>query len=506
MAERSLKARLIVELLQKAGLLLEVKNRTPEHVFPAYSADSRRLGDEDLFIAYRGVQFDAHALLPQLEQSHPHIGLIIDEAGSWESARAGDFPFVCLVSDSREAWALLAAYRWDYPQEHLKILGVTGTNGKTSTVWYIRQIFELLGESCLTIGTLGVYCGTEKFALQHTTPDPDELFHYLALARERGCRWVAMEVSSHAVVQKRLGPLRFDAVAFTSFSRDHLDFHATMEEYFAAKWDFIAHYRKPGGVAYLSSALGAWKPANAATSGCRSYGPAKSTSSADDLTYLISDMQLSHSAFSLHQGSKTWTGKLSFGGDFAVDNFVAAWALVKSVSGLILKPERWSAVKAVPGRFEPLESAFARGFAVIVDYAHTPDALEKTLMRLRSLTQGHLWLVFGCGGDRDKGKRPVMGRIAEEQADQVVLTSDNPRSEDPDAILKDIAAGMQHPEKAHAAVDRRQAIALALRAMQKGDTLLIAGKGHEDYQLIGTRRLTFSDLAVAAEILEEIKA
>lgn len=503
MGERALKARLIVEALQKAGMLLEVRQNAPEHIFPDYTTDSRRLSPNGLFIAYRGVSFDAHALLPQLALSHPGAGMIVDERSAWEASQAFPFPFVCLVRDSREAWAFLAAYHHDFPNEHLSVFGVTGTNGKTSTVWYIRQILDLLGEPCLSIGTLGVYLDYEKFDLAQTTPDPDDLFRYLALARQRGCRWAAMEVSSHAVVQKRLGPLRFDGVAFTSFSRDHLDFHASMEEYFAAKWKFIANSRKPGGIAWLSSSLGTWKPANAAGSGCRTYGPAHPGGSIDDLVYTILDMQLSHSEFSLHQGAKTWTGRLSFGGDFAIDNFVAAWALVKSVSGKILPPERWPEIKPVPGRFEPLAEAFAQGFAVIVDYAHTPDALEKTLHRLRGLTPGKLWVVFGCGGDRDKGKRPLMGRAAEQNADRVIVTSDNPRTEDPEAVVNDIVRGFVDPAQARTEVDRREAIRLAINGAASGDTILIAGKGHEDYQLIGKQKLSFDDLKVARSLLAE---
>ncbi len=501
MVDRPLKARSIVDLLQKAGLLLDVRLTAPEHIFTSFSTDSRRLEPQSLFLAYSGVKFDAHAALSALQVSHPEAGVLIERAESWPDCQ--NFPFACLVTDTREAWALIASYRHDFPQDHLQLIGVTGTNGKTSTVWYIRQILEAQGLSCMTLGTLGVYLGKEKFPAQHTTPDPDDLFRYLALARDRGCKWVAMEVSSHAVVQKRLGPLRFDAVAFTSFSRDHLDFHPTMEDYFAAKWYFITHFRKPSGIAWLSTALGDWKPANAGALGCRSYGPMEVAHTPDDLSYTIEDMQLSHSDLILRKGNRSWKGRLPFGGDFAIDNFVAAWALVKSVTGLTLDPARWSQIEAVPGRFEPLKAAFAHGLAVVIDYAHTPDALEKTLAKLKDLTTGQLWVVFGCGGDRDKGKRPLMGRIAEQKADRIVLTSDNPRSENPLAIIQDIAGGLTQKEKAQIEVDRHKAIGLALEGAQKGDTILIAGKGHEDYQIIGQQRLDFDDKKVATAWLEK---
>jgi UDP-N-acetylmuramoyl-L-alanyl-D-glutamate--2,6-diaminopimelate ligase len=496
----TLQAKLIVDVLKKAGLLLDARVANPSTVFSAYTTDSRQIQPQGLFIAYQGVRFDSHTLLGELSRQFPDLGVILDRSAHWEECRS--FSFACLVKDSREAWAYLAAYRWGQPQEQLQLIGVTGTNGKTSTVWYVRQILAALGESCMTLGTLGVYCGQEHLPTQHTTPDPDDLFSALALAVQRGIKWVAMEASSHAIVQKRLGPIRFDAVAFTSFSRDHLDFHGTMEAYFAAKWELITHYRKPGGAAWLSHALGAWKPANAGALGCRTYGPDGANEGEAgpwELVYTPQDLQLSHSDVCLHDGKQSLQGRLPFGGDFTVDNFVVAWALVRAVSGLSLAGDRWQQIAPVPGRFEPVSSAFGLGLAVIVDYAHTPDALEKTLMKLRELTKGQLWVVFGCGGDRDRGKRPLMGRVAEQWADRVIVTSDNPRTEMPEAIIDDIIGGLHRPERAERQADRRHAIGQAILRAVRGDSILIAGKGHEDYQIIGQERLPFDDHKVAEE-------
>lgn len=497
-----LRAGTLVKLLEDAGQLLRAHMPDPEQVFSAHTTDSRRLGPQQIFIAYRGVKTDAHQHIAPLLQAHPDAGVIYDDPAFEPQCRQA--AWACLVKDSREAWAQLAAYRWGQPQRQLRFLGVTGTNGKTSTVWILRQLLLQLQLPCMSIGTLGVYCGAEKLPASHTTPDPDDLFQYLALAVERGIPWVAMELSSHAVRQKRLGPLRFDGIAFTSFSRDHLDFHPSMEDYFAAKWELVRDFRKQDAPAWLSSSLGSWLPREAAALGCFLYGPEGPDAARFRLSYQIEAMDLGASRFQLQlkgaagQAPQVWRGSLPFGGDFAVDNFAAAFALMASVLGRTVDSSHWGAVAPVPGRFEPL---LAHGLAVLIDYAHTPDALEKTLTKLRALSKGQVWVVFGCGGDRDKGKRPLMGRIAEVGADRVILTSDNPRSENPEAILDDILAGFERPERAMRITDRAQAIQYAIQQAAAQDVILVAGKGHEDYQLIGTQVLSFDDKKVAAAFL-----
>ncbi len=487
----------LIALFQEAGILRAVQGRVPDSSFVSYTPDSRKLSDGDLFLAYKGVHFDAHALLPELLQAKSQCGFIVDQESSWSLLK--EAPWACLVSDTREAWAWIAAHAHGRPERSLRLLGVTGTNGKTSTVWFLRQILAALGEKVLTLGTLGIYLGDEFFAGSHTTPDPDETFRYLALARDRGMGWAAMEVSSHALVQKRLSPLRFDAVAFTSFSRDHLDFHASMEEYFAAKWELIERYRKPLACAWLSERIDAFLPATLAPN-LRRYS-SQQVAADQGVSYQVHSMDLTSTDLSLHLGSQSWRGRLPFSGDFAVENFAVAWDSIRVLTGRSLEPENWTRIAPVPGRFEPVVAAAAHGFAVIVDYAHTPDALEKTLIKLRGLTQGHVWVVFGCGGDRDKGKRPLMGAAAELHADRLVLTSDNPRTEEPQAILQDIQAGLKHPERALVEVDRRRAIAHAVKAAKAGDAILIAGKGHEDYQILGTQKYPFDDRLVATEFL-----
>ncbi len=485
----------VLHCLESSGLLLAKKGFMPTRVVPEITTDTRKLEDGDLFIAYRGVQFDAHVRVPELSRQHPNTVFIIEDERCFQ-LMGEDQPFL-LVKDSREAWSYVAALRYGNPHEKLKMIGVTGTNGKTSTVWFVRQILKALGQPSMTIGTIGVFCGDEMLPATHTTPDPDELFKSFATALARGITYVAMEVSSHAIVQRRIGPIRFDAVAFTSFSRDHLDFHATMKEYFAAKWELFTRYRKKDAPAFVSTTIRDHIPHSKLK--LSSYGPAQSKQEGDHgYFYSITESRLDHTHLDVTADTKlAWD--FPFGGDFVMDNFTAALALVQ---GLGETGEfSGSQIKPVPGRFEPVEAAQSRGIAVIVDYAHTPDALEKTLAKLKEMTKGKLWALFGCGGDRDSGKRPLMGKIAEEQADIIVVTSDNPRTEKPDFIIEQILKGMLRKKPVHVIEDRREAIAFACLNAKPGDSVLIAGKGHEDYQIIGKTKYHFDDRSVAAEVL-----
>ena len=485
----------VVDCLEKAGLVLAKKGSIPDREIPGYTTDTRQLENGALFIAYRGVQFDAHVRVPELARQFPESVFIIEESRCYELM--SDDNAILLVKDSREAWSYIAALRYGNPQEKLKMIGVTGTNGKTSAVWFVRQILKALGKPCMTLGTIGVFCGEEILPATHTTPDPDELFRSLAIALDRGLEFAAMEVSSHAIVQRRLGPIRCDAVAFTSFSRDHLDFHASMKEYFAAKWELFTRYRKSAAPAFLSTTVRQWIPKTSVK--FEYYGPRDSTHAGDrGYFYAIEESRLDHSRLVLDTPAAQLGWDFGFGGDFVMDNFTAALALVE---GLGLKAVfSGSLIRPVPGRFEPIPEASQRAIAVIVDYAHTPDALEKTLTKLKEMTVGKLWVVFGCGGDRDRGKRPLMGRIAEAIADVVVVTSDNPRTESPSHIIGQIVEGMNQ-KTVSIYEDRREAIAFACLMAEPGDSILIAGKGHEDYQIIGTTKYSFDDRLVAAQIL-----
>jgi len=505
MLTRTLIAQDIVHVLQKAGLLIQHRIPRADQSFSGHTTHTAQVKAEALFIAYRGVSFDAHAAIDDLLGRFDGLGFIVEQSDAFEKLR--DKAFVCLVKDSRDAWAWLAAHSYHNPQDRLRMIGITGTNGKTSTVWFLRQLLRTIGEPCLILGTLGVYCGEEQFPATHTTPDPDELFRQLAMAVDKGINWAAMEVSSHAVVQRRLGPLRFDAAGFTSFSRDHLDFHPTMEEYFAAKWELFTHLLKPNALAWLSHGLESWLPEDAFTRGFHFYGTRRSgrTMQAGDAVYEVSAMTLQSTAMTVSLGTQQWAGQLPFGADFAMANFTAALMIVEGLLPGRMAAANWSQIEPVPGRFEPVTAAFAEGLAVIVDYAHTPDALDKTLHKLRELTKGKLWVVFGCGGDRDRGKRPLMGAVAEKEADVIVVTSDNPRTEDPETIVNEVLRGMTQA-KHQVILDREAAILWAIEGAQPDDSILIAGKGHEDYQIIGKEKFPFDDRKVAALCLQKRKA
>lgn len=491
----------IVSCLQNAGLLLNQKGFVPQRDLSAYTTDTRKLENGDLFIAYKGVQFDAHSRVPALALQYRESVFIIEEPKCFDVMTADHC--VLLVKDSREAWSYIAALRYGNPQDRLKLLAVTGTNGKTSTVWFVRQILMARNIPCMTLGTIGVYLGDEMLPASHTTPDPDDLFRSFALALERGITWVAMEVSSHAIVQRRLGPLKFDSVAFTSFSRDHLDFHATMKEYFAAKWELFTRYAKENAPAWVSTTVREHLPAKSAKVPFQFYGPtaAMGEDAKNGYSYSISESRLNHSRLTLKSSRQSYDIDFDFGGDFVLDNFTAALALVDSLDPInVIEGAK---IKPVPGRFEPVSAASKLNFAVIVDYAHTPDALEKTLAKLKEMTTGQLWVVFGCGGDRDNGKRPLMGEIAERIADQIVVSSDNPRTESPGEIINQILKGMPQKKKIHVIEDRAAAIEFACLAAKAGDSILIAGKGHEDYQIVGKTKFPFDDRLVASEVLEK---
>ncbi len=491
----------VVTCLEQAGLLLNQKGAIPRREMVHSTTDTRKLQNGDLFIAYKGVQFDAHSRVPALALQFPATVFIIEEPKCFDVMSADHV--VLLVKDSREAWSHIAALRYGNPQEQLKLLGVTGTNGKTSTVWFFREILGTLAIPCMTLGTLGVYCGDEMLPASHTTPDPEELFKSLALAKARGIEWIAMEISSHAIVQKRLGPLKFDAVAFTSFSRDHLDFHPTMKEYFAAKWELFTDYCKPSVKRFVSTTVRKHLPPSAKLVPFSYYGPKSEmeAAKAEGYAYQISESRLNHSFLNLTSKDLSLAISFDFGGDFALDNFTAAFALVNSL--LPMQSLDGSKIKPVPGRFEPVPAAVPFNFAVIVDYAHTPDALEKTLTKLKEMTTGQLWVVFGCGGDRDPGKRPLMGAIAEKFADQIIVSSDNPRTEMPGEIINQILKGMPRKKKVHVIEDRLSAIEFACLKAKAGDSILIAGKGHENYQIIGNTKFPFDDRLVSAEVLQK---
>jgi UDP-N-acetylmuramoyl-L-alanyl-D-glutamate--2,6-diaminopimelate ligase len=398
-----------------------------------------------------------------------------------------------IVAAKRMDIARAAAAQYGYPALSLRTIAVTGTNGKTTTVNILRALLDLPAVPAASIGTLGVLVGMEgrpiPGGLGLTTPGPDELQRVLRELVDAGVQSVAMEVSSHALDQHRIYGIAFDAAVFTNFTRDHLDYHGTMEEYFAAKARLVG-YIKGSGAAVVNADQREWDSLPVAPR-VLTYGLNNGDVRADDISF-----DATGSNWTLRSGDESEQVRLPLVGDFNVINSLAAVAAALAV-GIPLRALAHSLaiIPQIPGRLELI----AHSPPIIRDYAHTPDALVRSLAAIRPFVTGKIILVFGAGGDRDPGKRPLMGAAAEAGADRVIVTSDNPRTEDPEAIIDEIERGMQSPHERLS--DRRRAIARAIEIASPGDTILLAGKGHETYQVVGTEKRPFDERQVVAELL-----
>jgi UDP-N-acetylmuramoyl-L-alanyl-D-glutamate--2,6-diaminopimelate ligase len=403
-----------------------------------------------------------------------------------------------VVRDGRRAAAIAAAEAYGRPAARLDLVAVTGTNGKTTTVSMLRHLLHTPERPAASIGTLGVLVGTEARALPGgaglTTPGPVELQRVLRALVDAGVATVAMEVSSHSLDQRRVDGLLFAAAVFTNFTRDHLDYHETMEAYFLAKARLVAQL-DVDGAAVVNADEAAWGGLLPAGRLVR-YSGAETAGvdvAAEEPRYGPRGTECT-----LRFGAERVPARVPLVGDFNVVNAcgaaATAWALGHAPAEIAA---RLATLPQVPGRLEVLSERPL----VLRDYAHTPDALERALRAVRPFVAGRLFVVFGCGGDRDRGKRPEMGRIAVHEADVAYVTSDNPRTEDPERILDDIVAGMDGAP--HERIeDRRAAIAAALAAADPArDAVLLAGKGHETYQIRGTTRLPFDEAAIVRELL-----
>jgi len=475
----------IVDALSEADLLDVVRGELPREV-TAISDDSRALRAGSLFLAVRGAERDGHDYLDAAASAGAVAALVADPLRT-------PLPAI-VVKDTRRAAAVAAAAFHGFPARQLRLVGVTGTNGKTTTVGMLRHLLDAPSARAASIGTLGVLVGSEGALIEGgsglTTPGPAELQRVLRVLHDQGVRTVVMETSSHALHQKRLEGLRFDAGVFTNLTRDHLDYHVTMEAYLAAK-ALLASQLAPYGTAVVNADDVAWSalPTPSRTVRFGLHAPADVTAADVRYTPRGSDWMFV-AAGERHQVN------LPLIGDFNVANALAAGAAAWSLRMPAAEvAARLTTMPQVPGRLELVNASPT----VLRDYAHTPDALERALAAVRPFTTGSLVVVFGCGGDRDRGKRPEMGRIAEAGADRVIVTSDNPRTEDPERILDDIEAGMTGGR--HERIeDRREAIFHAIDGARPGDVILLAGKGHETYQIRGTVKLPFDERAIVREI------
>ncbi|MGC2131020.1 MAG: UDP-N-acetylmuramoyl-L-alanyl-D-glutamate--2,6-diaminopimelate ligase [Candidatus Aquilonibacter sp.] len=447
--------------------------------------DSRRVTPGALFVALAGEHTDGHAFI----QAAVHNGAT---AVLLEEARALDVPesvTAIAVPDSRRALSVLAAAFYGDPSRTLDVLGVTGTNGKTTTTRMIAALVEMSGRPCGVIGTVGANFRDRSWTLEQTTPQPPELHGLLAQMRELGAWAVAMEVSSHALALDRVEDVHFRVAALTNITRDHLDFHQTIEAYAAAKHRLF--HMTQAAVLNIDDEHGArWLPE------VRRKVPTLSYSLRGDADLVAVNIEPDASGSSFEVDGTPM--RVHLPGLFNVANALAAIGVAITLGiDLDTCARGLDTLVRVAGRMEHVSGG---DIDVVVDYSHTPNSLENALIALRETTPHKLAVVFGCGGDRDRGKRPEMGRIAAAFADRVYVTSDNPRSESPQAIVAEIETGIGgHPHVAE--VDRRAAIRRAIEEASPGDVVLIAGKGHETYQIIGTQTLPFDDAEVAREAL-----
>ncbi len=503
----------LLSALRDAGLgVLDGAPSVPAQLH-GVSDDSRAVVPGGVFVAVRGWAADGHAYITSAVERG--AALIIAEDPVTASVP------LLRVPNSRRAAAVAAAAYYGRPADALRLVGVTGTNGKTTTVHLVRALLSATGMAAASIGTLGVLTGAEGTPLaggqELTTPGPVEMQRVLRMLVDAGVQAVALEVSSHALDQARVEGLAFDVAVYTSFSRDHLDYHGTMEAYFAAKARLLAQLR-PDGIAVVNAMEPAWHGlppvAHVLPFLATLPGDAEDTALPSDAFVHAGDVRFEAggSLFTLRarRGHEEVSAsvRLPLLGDFNVVNatgaVAAAWALDRPFTALA---DALGAVPQVPGRLERLRTSPT----VLRDYAHTPDALDRALRAVRPFactpagdaTRVHV--VFGCGGDRDRGKRPEMGAIAERLADVVILTSDNPRTEDPERILDDIEAGMttspRTPPNARIE-DRRAAIAHAIATAAPHDVVLLAGKGHETYQIRGVEKLPFDEAAIVAALAD----
>ena len=469
----------------------------------AVTDDSRAVVAGTLFIAVKGERVDGHAFVPQAVDS----GAVAIVAQA--TVESGALPLI-RVADSRKALGLIGSRFYGDPSSRLMMVGVTGTNGKTTTTYLCKSLLEGIGRRVGLIGTVAYQIGADTIPASHTTPGALELQGLLAKMQQVGLNSVVMEVSSHALAMDRTVGCEYDAAVFTNLTQDHLDYHGTMEEYFQAKMRLFAGLgsgTKTGQRAIVNMDDPYGSKIRAA---CRVPVWGYAVTGRAELKAERVRLSMKGTAFTAATPAGSFEVESRLVGNHNVYNFLGAIGVALHAGATCDQVrEAVSQVADVPGRFERVSAG--QDFAVVVDYAHTEDALSRLLEAAEALKTHRIITVFGCGGDRDRGKRPKMGRAAIERSDVVVLTSDNPRTEEPMAILREVEVGVRealqrrsHVEY-HLVPDRREAIGKAVQLAHTGDILLIAGKGHEDYQIIGTKKVHFDDREVAREAIQRLR-
>ncbi len=476
--------------------------------------DSRIVEKGDVFIAFHGEHVDSNTFLADVIKKEPSL-IITDSIQSFRTLLQNYSYSLNFIhtSNPRLAWTVLESLYYNHPQDDLFLIGITGTNGKTSSVWFIKELLKKASIPSLCIGTLGIYLDGTYYPSNHTTPDPDVLFKYLDMAREQKIKYCIMEVSSHSIAQYKVSLLKFDIASFTSFSQDHLDFHSDMKSYFDTKAKLFTTLLKPKSQAIICS-----KVADSTTSyGIEIKDLLNSLPKGVNLSFYgytpfkyehCTNYRIQEKNSDLNLSSFTINTSTSISvnlfGQHTLENFTLAFIICTLLDKKNFDPagSHLFNIKSVPGRLEKIGDS-----NVFVDYAHTPDGMEKTLSILKKLIHSpqKLICVFGCGGDRDRTKRPLMAAVAEKYCDKVYVTNDNPRTENPDSIVKDILLGFSDSFKSQVSIntDRSITIKEAICSSNKNDVVCICGKGHEDYMILGTQKVHFDDREEARKALDE---
>ncbi|HIW74668.1 MAG TPA: UDP-N-acetylmuramoyl-L-alanyl-D-glutamate--2,6-diaminopimelate ligase [Firmicutes bacterium] len=468
-----------------------------EREIAGITCDSRRVGPGWVFVCIRGVETDGHRYADQAEKAG--AAAIVAEEPAGRAGRAARL----LAPSTRKAWAQMCANWFGRPAERLRLIGITGTNGKTSVTYMLKAVLEGCGQKVGLIGTIQNMIGDRVLPSAHTTPDPYDLHSMFALMVAEGCSYAVMEVSSHALDQERVSGCTFETAVFTNLTQDHLDYHKTMENYLAAKKKLFRMCRRA-----VVNADDPWTEKLVEGLDCPAVTYSARRNEAD---YIAKNIRPRPDGvdFELVGGTQIGRVRLSVPGMFSVYNALAAAACGLTIGlpfdGLV---EALCRARGVKGRAEIVPTG--RDFTVVIDYAHTPDGLEKICKTMKECCRGRLVTLFGCGGDRDKGKRPKMAAAAAALSDLLVVTSDNPRSEDPEAIIADILTGLpkegERPVPYVVIPNRVEAIHWAVRSAQPGDTLLLAGKGHETYQILKEEVIHLDEREVVADALRETAA
>lgn len=446
--------------------------------------DSRKVRNSSAFVCIKGNKNDGHDYARRAVERGAAVVICERDMGIKNSI---------IVNDTRETYALMCANYYGNCHRKLKMIGVTGTNGKTTTAFIIKKILEENGYKAGVVGTVGVAIGNEKYPADYTTPDPSVLHRYLYMMKMAGCDVCIMEASSQALVQKRLYGINFDIGVYTNLSREHLDYHKSMESYAEAK----AILMQSSDICVIN-ADDEYAPFMKKNARNKAVTYAIDT----DADVMAEKVRLHHDGIEYKLTSKSGSYDIVYSviGKFSVYNSLAALTV-----GMVMNVSMKRAVKAVAdmktvrGRIEKIKND--RKINILIDFAHTPDSLENVLKTVREVYDKRLITVFGCGGDRDKTKRPIMGKIACKYSDKVFVTSDNPRTENPDSIINDIVSGLDKNSYVRI-TDRTQAIREALVEAKPGDTVLIAGKGHEKYQIFGTEKIHYDEREIVKQILD----